>query len=414
MSRMVSPSSSLAGLSDLATQDDDDDDDDNEAQEAEFVALCQSDPMLSNATDAAVEAALTDDEKATRAAGRHGRLREAAEAALAKMAALSEEEKALPWNQVRGEGLSSPRQTRGPRATIGRPERFDRPRGARRRRAPIDRGGAPSVSARVDAPGRSGFGRCCCCGGAKPEATHHRVVVVARDAARLTRATPPCAVRPTTTTARPPTQLRRRHPEGELEHYSQEAIAAREAVRDDPRVCKNLEQWWKSASMFDDRDKDMTLDKAECVCRRVCAARCPSPRRSGLPRSVSTTTRTRRSTRPSACGVCGRVRRAVSVVAPLGVLSRSVTVVTFRVGSRGGLGRARRAFASPSVSSRYERFYIRLLRLVDDGEDDDEDALDTAQEKEAFAADFELDAGADGVVSREEFLNSVFQMARVM
>ena len=105
---------------------------------------------------------------------------------------------------------------------------------------------------------------------------------------------------------------------------TREALAAREAVRDDPRVCKLLERWWHSASAYDDRDKNEALDQDE-----------------------------------------------------------------------------------------YERFYIRLLRLVDDGEDDAEDEakLDTKEEKAAFAADFRSDAGEDGSITKDEFMASIFQLA---
>ena len=112
--------------------------------------------------------------------------------------------------------------------------------------------------------------------------------------------------------------------QGELEHYSPEALALREQLRDDERVCRLLEKWWKAASMFLDRDKNAALDAAE-----------------------------------------------------------------------------------------YETFYIRLLRLVDDDEDDAEDeaALDTADEKAQFEADFRSDAGDDGMVTKDEFMSSIFQLA---
>ena len=55
-------------------------------------------------------------------------------------------------------------------------------------------------------------------------------------------------------------------------------------------------------------------------------------------------------------------------------------------------------------AAEYEQFYIRLLRLVDDDEDDaeDEGALDTADEKAQFEADFRSDAGDDGAVTKDE------------
>jgi hypothetical protein len=58
----------------------------------------------------------------------------------------------------------------------------------------------------------------------------------------------------------------------------------------------------------------------------------------------------------------------------------------------------------------YEGFYKRLLKLLDDNDDPDDD-MSEEEKKEAMAGDFKADAGADGSVSKEEFKNSVFQLA---
>lgn len=108
-----------------------------------------------------------------------------------------------------------------------------------------------------------------------------------------------------------------RHNQGDLDHYSEAAMQAREALRDDPRICRELNRWWRGAVAHDDRDKNACLDRDE-----------------------------------------------------------------------------------------YETFYRRLVAMVDaDGD------LEKAEIETALAADFAADAGEDGRVTRDEFENSVFELA---
>lgn len=107
------------------------------------------------------------------------------------------------------------------------------------------------------------------------------------------------------------------HNQGDLAHYEEDALRMREEIRDDPRVCRELNRWWRGAVAHDDRDKNACLDKDE-----------------------------------------------------------------------------------------YEAFYRRLIRMVDVEGD-----LEKEEIEAALAADFAADAGEDGRVTRDEFENSVFELA---
>ena len=58
----------------------------------------------------------------------------------------------------------------------------------------------------------------------------------------------------------------------------------------------------------------------------------------------------------------------------------------------------------------YAGFHKRLLRLLQNNDDPDDDMTDE-EAREAMADDFTCDAGEDSRVAREEFLSSVFQLA---
>ncbi|KAH8090243.1 cytochrome p450 [Aureococcus anophagefferens] len=105
--------------------------------------------------------------------------------------------------------------------------------------------------------------------------------------------------------------------QGDLELYSDENMALREALRDDAGVCRALDRWWRGAVAQDDRDKNASLDRRE-----------------------------------------------------------------------------------------YGAFYARLLKLADPG-----DELEAGEIAAALEADFKADAGDDGKVTRDEFCNSVFELA---
>ncbi|KAH8067268.1 hypothetical protein JL721_7676 [Aureococcus anophagefferens] len=51
--------------------------------------------------------------------------------------------------------------------------------------------------------------------------------------------------------------------QGDLELYSDENMALREALRDDAGVCRALDRWWRGAVAHDDRDKNASLDRRE-------------------------------------------------------------------------------------------------------------------------------------------------------
>lgn len=105
--------------------------------------------------------------------------------------------------------------------------------------------------------------------------------------------------------------------QGSLDLYTDEAMSAREAARDDPAVCRELERWWSAAAAHMDRDKNAALDWVE-----------------------------------------------------------------------------------------YQVFYRGLVKLLDPGAE-----MELAEVRAAMEADFAADAGADGKVTRDEFQNSVFELA---
>ena len=51
--------------------------------------------------------------------------------------------------------------------------------------------------------------------------------------------------------------------QGDLELYTEEAIWARDSIREDPDVIRLLSRWWIAARRFNDKDKNYYLDADE-------------------------------------------------------------------------------------------------------------------------------------------------------
>ena len=107
------------------------------------------------------------------------------------------------------------------------------------------------------------------------------------------------------------------HNTGDMDMYTDRNMALREQLRDEPRICRALDRWWRAVVAHDDRDKDQSLDRAE-----------------------------------------------------------------------------------------YAAFYTRLAKMADP-----DDEMSPAEIQEAMEADFVADSGADECVTKDEFLNSIFELA---